>query len=185
MIREIGSRAAASHLRSTSPLTSRRALRDAAWALALVGLAMLSAGVADGQVRCEGRERTTIVEVAGRAFLAKGQGLVELPSLSAGCLGCHDGTAGPSVLSGPEAKLTRLTAFSSGGNAGTSALGAEHPVDVLYPLGSDAFVPRGQLDPRLALADGRITCRTCHPSSATGLALPLARSELCLACHLK
>jgi predicted CXXCH cytochrome family protein len=98
-----------------------------------------------------------------------------LGSLSAYCLECH----------GPD-----LGAMAPGSEAPTpthavSGSGRSHPVDVPYPISEIGLVPGGDLDQRLSLVDGQMTCITCHDSEAAdrALVLPKEGSQLCLACH--
>ncbi len=165
--------------RPTSP-TARWRIALAA-ALSLLALPPLTAT----ELRCARSGRNPILVVASRSFLAAEARLVEIRSVSSGCLGCHDGTAGGNVLSGPRSQAANLSALDLSHDSGEPMLGVDHPVDVHYPLSSDSFVPLAQLDPRLLLDDGRVTCRTCHPSTTASLSLPMARSELCLGCHRK
>lgn len=65
---------------------------------------------------------------------------------------------------------------------------SSHPVDIPYPVGRKGFRPLADLDPRLKLKNGKVTCATCHRATEQGrveLSLPVRRSRLCLACHSK
>jgi len=82
------------------------------------------------------------------------------------CIGCHDGT---------------VTA------AGGVALRGEHPVGVHYQA---ALARRPEMlrpvPAALVLVAGRIECTTCHDGASPErfhIALPMARSALCLSCH--
>jgi hypothetical protein len=53
-----------------------------------------------------------------------------------------------------------------------------HPVEVAYPLNRRGYTPIGDLDPRIKLENGNITCETCHQKMDEGFAL-------CMHCHPK
>jgi predicted CXXCH cytochrome family protein len=94
---------------------------------------------------------------------------------SARCLACHDGSAAPAVV-----RSTRVAA----------PLG-DHQVDADY---AQARLRRGfarlrdprELGPALPLVDGKVACTTCHAGDSrerAHVALPMAGSALCFACH--
>jgi predicted CXXCH cytochrome family protein len=63
---------------------------------------------------------------------------------------------------------------------------SNHPVDVTYPQGENArYKPLSELDARLLLLDGQITCLTCHDAGSRKHALVISDGEaqLCTACH--
>lgn len=96
----------------------------------------------------------------------------ELDDPSARCLSCHDGTVAQAA-----------------GHDATPASG-EHPVGNNYPAPLRArrqnLVPATDLDARIHLPDGRVSCTSCHSlySRHEGLlVMPNDGSALCLSCH--
>jgi predicted CXXCH cytochrome family protein len=101
-------------------------------------------------------------------------GWEDIADVSEYCLGCHDGTNESSARLG-QAPPPRHELGASNRN---------HPVDVPYPDGRTSYRPAGDLDERLVLISGRMTCLTCHsPDADRALVLPRGQSRLCLACH--
>lgn len=105
--------------------------------------------------------------------------LCELPKVdrelahSRTCLACHDGSIATAVH-----------------QLGPDSASSSHPVEVDYRRAaaqtSRRLTPVNQLSTRLVLADGMVTCTTCHdPKSnrADHLAMPMEGSAMCLACH--
>ena len=96
--------------------------------------------------------------------------VVRIANLTSYCVGCHpnngDSSDEPSV---------------------SVPVHANHPVDVPYPEGNLQYVPTTDLDPKLRLADGNLSCITCHDPRAAdrALVLRLEEGELCLGCHRK
>jgi predicted CXXCH cytochrome family protein len=114
------------------------------------------------------------IQIAGRVFLGSSSGIVEMPGVTPYCLSCHDGTRANFVTH-------EAIPFVSPASAERG-----HPVDVSYPVSSPGFVTSFDLDPRLALTNGRVTCRTCHGDSSpqrTSLSVSNEGSALCLSCH--
>ncbi len=62
-----------------------------------------------------------------------------------------------------------------------------HPVDQPYPATGAGLVPLNELDKRLLLIDGKMTCITCHNHSTPNhqLVIPDAFGKLCISCHRK
>lgn len=157
-------------MRKTAPL-----------AASLASAALFCAAAAYGtNLDCPaaGRSNTeSASQIDGRVFAFTKGGMVELRSASAYCLSCHDGAVAPAV------------GISLQPSQHSAAAGAEnHPIDVAYPDLRPGFRTRADLDPRLMLDNGRVTCKTCHASGGTdggSLAMTTAGSQLCLACHLK
>jgi hypothetical protein len=122
-----------------------------------------------------------MVVVNSRVFWG---GSVELPGpapVTGACISCHDGTVAHAVL--PKSGSTPIDESSFPSMA---PLEDGHPVDIPYPATSSGLIPTAQLDPRLRLEGGRITCLTCHPQGESGtLAISMSGSRLCLSCHLK
>jgi predicted CXXCH cytochrome family protein len=83
------------------------------------------------------------------------------------CLTCHDGTLGN-------------IHFATRG---------DHPVDVSYDGrlgGTTRLRPRFEVSRRLVMPDGQVRCVTCHDGASTErahVAVSLAGSGLCRACH--
>ena len=104
-----------------------------------------------------------------------GKEAVEIADVTAHCLECH----GPDI-GAAEAEAAAPTPVHSVGGADRS-----HPVDVVYPKAGQGLTPRGTLDERLLLIEGRMTCVTCHAPEAAdhALVIPEAGSQLCIACH--
>jgi len=117
------------------------------------------------------------VKIGSRAYLQVDGGVVSVASSDLVCLSCHDGTCGPAVL---EVGSPGLSSVRARGHD----FAPSHPVDVVYPITGDEWVPLERLDSAIVLEDGRVVCSTCHDATGTTV-LPLAGSELCLACHRK
>lgn len=89
------------------------------------------------------------------------------------CLECHGGASPDGVKTAPLAEHL------------VSGLGRSHPVDVLYPTDDPVYRPVQELDQRLLLLDGRLTCFTCHATAVDrGLLAPMEQSRLCVSCHV-
>lgn len=76
-----------------------------------------------------------------------------------------------------------------GNRPGGAVEAGTHPVDVSYREAASRnrrLHSPFQVSQRLSLPEGRVTCLSCH-DGASGqpkhVALPMARSELCFACH--
>jgi len=112
--------------------------------------------------------------MAGGGYVTLTNGRVrEVKGVTFYCAGCHDGT----VASLAKVKMT------SGRGSELSGLGG-HPVNVLYPMSKRGFRSEFELDSRLVLEDGQITCLTCHGGSdPTRSYLSLDYARLCRACH--
>jgi len=94
--------------------------------------------------------------------------VVRIADLTSYCVGCHPENGG-----GSDAPSVSVPVH------------ANHPVDVPYPVGNPHYVPTTDLDPKLQLVGGNLSCVTCHDPHATdrALVLRLDEGELCLACH--
>lgn len=127
-----------------------------------------------------GRSDVRVIEA--RPFLQVSGHVVEVVSVTVACIGCHDGTVASPVSTQDQTHLS-----SSEIRMATSTPGSNHPVGMLYPVYEEGIMPVADLDSRLALADGRVTCLTCHakPSAPNVLTVPNSRSRLCLSCHMK
>jgi predicted CXXCH cytochrome family protein len=103
----------------------------------------------------------------GFALESDGQ-VINNADLARYCTGCHP-----------------KSADEIGRSGGSPAAHANHPVDVPYPRENPDFVPTAELDPKLRLVDGKLSCITCHSPRAANRALVirLEDGELCLACH--
>ncbi|HEY6101295.1 MAG TPA: hypothetical protein VIW03_17795 [Anaeromyxobacter sp.] len=81
---------------------------------------------------------------------------------SSRCVACHDGSAGP-------------------------GLGASHPVEVDYAGASSRqpgrYVPASMLSPEIPLADGKVTCLSCHDPASPHRKHAVAPDRICQACH--
>ena len=123
-------------------------------------------------------EAAKSLRVGTREFLFQANSIVDVTRTSSSCLGCHDGVVATDALPGVR------TAFASARPGGA----AEHPIDVPYPRMRKGFRAAFDLDPRLKLQDGMVTCHKCHrgtDDSPDRLSIPNTRSALCLGCHLK
>jgi hypothetical protein len=125
----------------------------------------------------------TVMAIGNRSFVPTGSGVIELASETMYCASCHDGAIASFVRVGSSEKNLESSFGSSATSHGTAA---SHPVDVPYPDGDPEFVPRTQLDPRISLPGGNVTCSSCHPEEGNDIPLfENRRSRLCLSCHLK
>ncbi|MFV2072543.1 MAG: cytochrome c3 family protein [Thermoanaerobaculales bacterium] len=170
----------ATHTRSRGPFLS--ILVVAAGILAIVA-ATSQASV--GEKLC-GRDEIRVVE--GRTFVMAAGGVVEVRDVTTACAGCHDGTVASSVLHrSNEDRQQQPKGWFPESAAGPGGLRNDHSVDVLYPVGHPEFTPVGDLDPRLNLATGRVTCLTCHADAEapSRLTISNSKSRLCLSCHRK
>ena len=117
--------------------------------------------------------------ISGRFFLETDLDLTEISSITAFCLGCHDGTVAP-ARHGPVEPESQEGAWCNG----TPGL---HPVDTVYPDDTVEYAPRALLPSRMLMPHGRVTCVACHDLEAKNheLVIPNRRSALCLTCHRK
>jgi len=121
--------------------------------------------------------REGLLRVGSRSFSVLGDSVVEVGRTSHHCLACHDGTVASEAFS---VSRSSFDATPSGGRG--------HPVDVPYPIWDRRFRPAAELDRRLVLSEGCVSCTTCHGGSDASrkrLSVPNDRSALCLCCHLK
>jgi predicted CXXCH cytochrome family protein len=128
------------------------------------------------------------------------KGLVEMSTTSY-CLTCHDGAVaspinahmqtGPSSAAATASLRTRngskfaAIAFAS---LNASRSGDTHPVDLRYPDWNPKFRPLAEVQEKLPLPGGMLTCETCHSgneASIGNLTISNRGSALCLTCHLK
>jgi predicted CXXCH cytochrome family protein len=106
-----------------------------------------------------------------------GKEATKIESLSQYCLSCHQGgtddTGSPAERTAPHPRHT------------IGGLDRSHPIDIPFPESSSDYVPIRELDRRLRLTAGQITCLTCHDAEASdhGLNIPNDRSQICMACH--
>jgi predicted CXXCH cytochrome family protein len=125
----------------------------------------------------------TVMAIGNRTFVPTGSDVVELASEAIYCASCHDGAIARFVRVGSSEKNLESSTGSSVTSHGT---GASHPVDVSYPDGDPDFVSRAQLDPRISLPGGNVTCTSCHPEEGNDDPVFQNRqSRLCLSCHVK
>lgn len=70
---------------------------------------------------------------------------------------------------------------------GSSSGVHSHPVNCAYPPNGVDLVPITELDKRMLLIDGEMTCITCHnhDDSDHRLVIPDTSGKLCTACHQK
>ena len=153
-----------------------------------------SLGRAGGRAFCEACHRSGVVEPerasghtrvltsAHMEFNAGQSGRID--ALSALCLGCHDGTVGPSAA-------VKIGSFRHGVRPADSAQELSHPIGINY---RGAMTRRGGLHPpenldrRIKLVNGRVGCASCHDMYSRErklLAVANERAGLCLACHDK
>lgn len=117
--------------------------------------------------------------LVGRHLAAEGRrGLLPgVDDVTGYCLSCHDGTVAPGIRLGRrDRKLSEVRLHSS------------HPVDVQYPRNRAGYRNPEQIDSRIPLAGGQVTCLSCHGGddpSRDFLSVRLTRSRLCLECHSK
>ena len=123
-----------------------------------------------------------LLAAAGSVFAADPQHpTVSAATTSPTCLQCHDGVLAPNIT---PPTLTPMGTVPAGRRTG------DHPVGVDY-LAAQAFRwaglrPVGLLPPEIRLVDGRVECSSCHDLSSSGpprLAVAMAGSRLCFACH--
>jgi predicted CXXCH cytochrome family protein len=108
-------------------------------------------------------EKTWVVE--------SDDGAQPIKDLTAYCLDCH-GDLGESA---------------KGKGHGSSPDVHSHPIDQPYPASGAELVPLVDLDLRLLLIDGKMTCITCHSHTEPDrrLVIPEASGQLCISCHRK
>lgn len=149
--------------------------------LALLVLVALIAAVTPAILAAEEGEAFThqaLTVRRGKVFVGSGKEKERLESPSAYCLECH----GQEATAGTEATAVHPPPAHAIGAAENS-----HPIDVLYPRADATYVRLEELDKRLHLIDGRVTCITCHRIDEPGHALTFAeqKGRLCMACHLR
>jgi predicted CXXCH cytochrome family protein len=108
-----------------------------------------------------------------KVTVGKGRAARKIDNVTQYCLGCH----GDDGQTGEAPKPAH-----SVGSAKTS-----HPTDILYPAEKSGYTSTENLDPRLILREGRVSCITCHDvqNSSHELVISPASGELCTACHQK
>lgn len=113
------------------------------------------------------------------------------------CLSCHDGTVAIGSMNNPSSRMTSATAWNGFGGAasgvmpGAANLGTDltddHPVNFTYVTTNATLTPRASLT-AVKLFDNKVQCASCHdPHSSEPLFLrvTMAKSQLCLTCHIK
>lgn len=138
-----------------------------------------------------GRDAATsagLVKVGARTFANKPGGMREV-NVTADCLSCHDGTVGKVV------SVRDVRGANRGGGAidflaasSTFPSNGLHPVDIVYPEGKKGFRPLFEVQEKLPLGGGRVTCTTCHSGTDSRnayLSISNERSALCTTCHVK
>jgi len=98
-------------------------------------------------------------------------GAQRIQNLTAYCVACHGD----------------LKEAAGGKIHGTDSGVHSHPVDQSYPETGTDLVPLNELDRRLLLIDGKMTCITCHSHTAPDRQLVIADAygKLCISCHRK
>ena len=156
--------------------------------VAAVGVLVIVAMTSQASVGDDLCGRDEIRVIGGRTFVMAAGVVVETHDVTTACAGCHDGTIANLVThrSNEDGQQQPKGWFRESA-AGLGGLRNEHPVDVLYPVGHPEFTPVGNLDPRLNLVTGRVTCLTCHADTdaPSRLTISNSKSRLCLSCHQK
>ena len=92
----------------------------------------------------------------GRAGFERGRSSAGLDSATLGCLGCHDGV----IARDMGYKVGRYSVEASG----------SHPVGVSYAASAlnnpREFTPSVQVDERVSLVEGMVSCISCHQPKA-------------------
>ena len=140
-------------------------LGRAGTALATIALALGAA--AGGET--DGDRRTPAAARGAEVCELRGADRGRTPSVR--CMGCHDGSAGPSVH-------YRTVPDGSG---------MSHPVEVVYGAvharRPDRYAPPESLPREVPLVGGKVACTSCHDGSAPGSKRVAQVRDLCLACH--
>lgn len=96
------------------------------------------------------------------------------------CLSCHDGSVAGSAQ--PE--------NLAGRQLHSAEVSETHPVEVSYvkalAVPGKFLVPLLDLPLQVTLTDGKVTCTSCHDGRSAlpaKIAMPMAGSALCMACH--
>jgi predicted CXXCH cytochrome family protein len=117
--------------------------------------------------------------INGRFFIEADAQMVEIPNITGFCLGCHDGTAAPA----------RQASLAKGFDQSSQCRGlpGDHPVETVYPTGSNEYAHPTSLPPKMLLVDGLVTCVSCHDLAREHhpLVVNNRRSALCRTCHRK
>ena len=103
--------------------------------------------------------------------VGKGRKAKRIESVTLYCLGCHGDDAQAGEAPSPSHSI---------GSPDHS-----HPTDIAYPSGTSGYRAADQLDQRLVLYEGRVSCITCHDvqDSDHRLVISPAGGDLCTACH--
>ena len=103
-----------------------------------------------------------------------------LDSFSAGCVTCHDGIVSrKDILNFRNDPETRMQMISG-----------KHPIGMnyeRYAARRDTLKKVEELNPRLVLVGGKVSCVTCHDplnSEKNHLAMGREGNDLCMECHL-
>ena len=118
-----------------------------------------------------------VIPVAQAASNAPSNYTDQLDPVSAACLSCHDGSAGPHV------RFCLLSQKDKG--CGGHIISASY--SDLASRNQD-LQPPSSLPSELVLYQGKITCVTCHgnePHAGRALVIRNIGSALCRACHRK
>lgn len=117
-----------------------------------------------------------------------GDDLIEIPNATKLCLSCHDGTIAQAVEAGNSGLSLEGRSGRSASTSLSTNINNNHRVGMEYPVSRPGYVPRAQLDERLKLEDGLVTCLTCHTgneNTRSRLSISNTVSRLCLSCHIK
>lgn len=117
-------------------------------------------------------------------------------SVSALCMGCHDGTvAVNSLYKAPADGLSAgaATVMITGSALLGTSLNDDHPINFTYDAAlataDGGLVTPASLPAAIKLFSGTVQCASCHnvhdPANAPFLRMSNAGSALCLACHTK
>lgn len=150
---------------------------------------------AGGRAFCESCHNAGVATAAERSrhsqslSVAHMDGLEETAgradNISLICLSCHDGSTGPNAN-------VQIGKFGHGAGGDSAATELSHPVGVNYRkamLRRGGLHPPEQLDRKIRLVKGRVSCVSCHDIYYSRqqmlLAVPARGASLCLECHDK
>lgn len=146
--------------------------------LALAGAARAGRPADEGQ-----GHRGWWIEGAGTSALVYEGGRARRSDLAEFCLSCHDGSVGPAVGYDCPHRAGELGAIDL--SSLTLVVTHLHPTGMRLPR-APGFHSRAEVQGRLPLSDGVVSCVTCHSGTHVERHyLPTVGSpfELCPACH--
>jgi predicted CXXCH cytochrome family protein len=134
------------------------------------------------------RDQYTAKLVATLDRTVSASNMIGIDTLSADCLGCHDGVGALSVTT-----VFKNNPFKRSGlpNSDLKMIGMDHPIGMdygRYAAASEDYKPLFGISNKMVFVNGKVGCHTCHDPlipEKGHLVMSDRDSALCLACHNK